>query len=136
MARYDKAVPGVGTHRAPVAAAWVTADLNKIFAVGLNASGQLVKGGGVSGIVGVLVVDKPKAVGEVVDYMNAGEIVEAALSDGTTPIAAGVTVYGIAASGLLSVTSTGNFPVGHTVEGGAVANTRLVVTVPKVGAAA
>jgi hypothetical protein len=127
MARYDKVVPGAGAHRAPLGVAWLAADLNKIFGVGLNSSGQLVKGAGTSGVIGVLVLDKAKAVGEIVDYMNAGEIVEAALSDGTTAIAAGVAVYVVPGTGLLSVASTGNIKIGHTAEGGVIANTRLVV---------
>lgn len=127
MARYDKVVPGVGAHRAPIGFNTVAGDLNKIFAVGLDANGRLLKGASVSGVVGLLVVDQMKVIGDIVDYMNFGEIVEAALSDGTTPIAAGVAVYAVPASGILSVTSTANIKVGHTVEGGAIANTRLVV---------
>jgi hypothetical protein len=129
VARYDKIVPGVGAHRAPMGFATVAGDLNKIFAVGLDINARLVKGAGQSGIVGLLVVDKAKVIGDIVDYVNFGEIVEAALSDGTTPIAGGTAVFAVPASGLLSVTATANVKVGHTVEGGAIANTRLVVSV-------
>jgi hypothetical protein len=136
MARYDKARPGTGTHRAPIGFTPVAGDLNKIFGVGLDANGRLIKGASVSGVIGVLVIDKIKAIGDIVDYMNSGEIVEAALSDGTTAIAAGVAVYVIPGSGLLSVASTGNIKIGHTVEGGVIANTRLVVAATNPAASA
>lgn len=129
MARYDKARPGTGVHRAPMGFNAVAGDLNKIFAVGLDSNGKLVKGDGNSGLVGVLVIDKLKVIGDIVDYMNFGEIVEAALSDGTTAIAAGTAVFAVPATGLLSVTATANKKIGHTVEGGTIANTRLVVAV-------
>jgi hypothetical protein len=129
MARYDKSVAGVGTHRAPIGFTPVAGDLNKIFAVGLDVNGRLVKGAGTTGVIGVLVIDKIKVIGDIVDYMNFGEIVEAALSDGTTPIAAGVAVYAVPATGLLSVVATANQHIGHTAEGGAIPNTRLVVAV-------
>ena len=129
MARYDKYNPKSGGFRAESAIAWTAADLNKIFAVGLNSSGRVTKGPGVAGLglIGVIVLTKAKAIGDVVDVMTAGEIVEAALSDGTTAIAAGVPVYAVAASGLLTVTATANIRVGYTVEGGSILNTRLIV---------
>jgi hypothetical protein len=128
MARYDKSVPGVGTHRAPVAAAWLAADLNKIFGVGLDVNGRLVKGGGQTDILGVLVVDKAKVIGDIVDVMTHGEIVEASLSDGTTAIAAGTKVFADDTTGLLGVAAgVGKKPIGYTVEGGSIPNTRLIV---------
>jgi hypothetical protein len=129
MARYDKYDPKSGGFRAEAAAAWVTADLGKIFAVGINSAGRAIKGPGVAGLglVGVVVVTKTKVIGEILDVMTAGEIVEAALSDGTTAIAAGVPVYAVAATGLLTVTATANIRVGYTIEGGTIANTRLIV---------
>ena len=127
MARYDKYNPKSGGFRAESAIAWVTADLNKIFGVGLNSAGRVVKGGGVTGVIGVVILTKARAIGDVIDVMTAGEIVEATLSDGTTAMAAGIPVYVIAASGLLAVASTGNIRVGWTVEGGNVLNTRLIV---------
>lgn len=130
MARYDKYDPKSGGFRAEAGAAWTAADLNKIFAVGLNGSGRVIKGASVTGIIGVVVVTKAKAIGEILDVMTSGEIVEAALSDGTTPLAAGINVWGVGASGILAVaTAVGNKRIGFTVEGGAIANTRLVVRV-------
>ena len=122
MSRYDKYDPKSGGFRAPVGAAVLAADLGKPFGVGLNSSGQVVKGSGVTGVIGLMINTKVKAVGEIVDVMTSGEVVEATLSDGTTPIAAGVAVYAIGASGLLAVASTGNMRLGFTVEG-----SRLIV---------
>jgi hypothetical protein len=130
VARYDKYGPRSGGFRAPIGFTPVAGDLNKIFAVGLDSSGRVVKGNGnLTTVVGVLVIDKIKVIGDIVDVMTDGEIVEAALSDGTTAIAAGVPVYAVPASGLLSVTPTANTKIGFTVEGGVIANTRLVVRV-------
>ena len=122
MARYDKYDPKAGGFRAPVAVAVTSADFGKPFGVGIDANGRVVKGAGTSGVVGVMINTKAKAVGDIVDVMTHGEIVEATLSDGTTAIAAGVPGYAVPASGLLSVTATANWRLGHTVEG-----TRLVV---------
>jgi len=131
VARYDKYDPVSGGFRAPSAIAWVEADLAKIFAVGLDTSGNVVKGGGNTGIIGVIVLTKAKAIGEIVDVMTSGEIVGAALSDGTTGLTAGTAYYGVIASGLLSATATANKKVGHTVEAG-----RLVVRVAATGTGA
>jgi hypothetical protein len=129
MARYDKYDPKSGGFRAEIGFAAVTADLNKIFGVGPNASGRMIKGGGQS-LAGVLVLTKTKAIGEVVDVMTHGEIVEATLSDGTTVIAAGVKVYADTTTGLLGVAAgIGKKPIGYTIEGGSAMNTRLVVRV-------
>lgn len=131
MARYDKYDPLSGGFRAPVAGAWASADLAKPFAVGLNASGQVVKGAGNSGILGVLIVTSVKAAGDIVDVMTHGEIVEATLADGTTALTAGTAYYGVPADGTLSATATANKKVGHTVEA-----TRLVVRVASAGTGA
>lgn len=121
-ARYDKYDPVSGGFRAPLAGNWVEADVAKIFAVGLDASGNVVKGAGNTGIIGVLVISKIMNAGDIVDVMTSGEITGAQLSDGTTALTAGTAYYGIPGSGLLSATATANKKVGHTVEA-----TRLVV---------
>jgi len=121
-ARYDKYNPVSGGFRAASAIAWVEADLAKIWAVGLDASGNVVKGAGNTGVVGVVVLTMAKGIGDILDVMTDGEIVGAALSDGTTAIAAGTAVYAVPGTGLLSVTATSNKKIGHTVEA-----TRLVV---------
>lgn len=131
MARYDKYDPVSGGFRAPLAAAMLVAEAGKAYAVGLNASGQVVKGAGNTGVVGVLIVNGAKAANDIVDVMTNGEIVEATLSDGTTAMTAGTAYYGVLADGTLSATATANKKVGHTVE-----LTRLVVRVAATGTGA
>lgn len=118
MARYDKYDPISGGFRAPLAADWSANDLNEVFAVGLNAAGQVVKGGGNSGIKGVLVLTKVLSAGKVVDVMTDGEIVEMDVNH--AGIVAGTSYFGSAA-GALNTTNT-DMPIGFTVEA-----TRLVV---------
>lgn len=115
-ARYDKYEPHAGGFRAPTDAALVEADVNKIFGVGLNSSGRVVKGAGQSGIIGVLVVPSKKAAGDIVDVMTGGEIVGATLSDGTTALDAGKMYYVDPTTGAVTATATGNVPIGFTVE--------------------
>lgn len=118
MARYDKYDPKSGGFRAPLNADWLDADVGIPFAVSLNASGKVVKGGTINNIRGVLVVDaKGKKANEIVDVMTAGEIV-----DVTSPVLAAGTVYGgTPASGVIATTAA-NAEIGFTVEA-----TRLVV---------
>lgn len=107
MSRYDKYDPMVGNFRAPLAAAWGTSEgLNKIFGVGLDTNGRVVKGAGNTGILGVLILTMARAAGEIVDIMTHGEIVEAALSDGTTGLTAGTTYFAAPATGLLTATES------------------------------
>lgn len=111
MARYDKYDPMVGGFRAPLAADWLPADLNKPVGVGHNASGEIVKGAGTSGIVGVLILTKARKASEIVDTMTAGEITEFGGDPGT--------VYFSDTAGVVSkVSAAGKTRVGHTVEGG------------------
>lgn len=125
-ARYDKYDPKSGGFRAPAGAAFVfnaseaSNDLGKVWAVGLNASGQVVKGAGASGIVGILVVTSPKAIKDIVDVMTNGEVADFTLHNGTAA-AVGQRYYGVAADGTFSTTATGT-PLGFTVEA-----TRLIV---------
>lgn len=97
MARYDKYEPFANGFRAVLAADFgytagvpdrAHADLGKPFAVGLNASGQLVKGAGVTGVKGVVIIDLPKSAGSVVDVMTSGEILEWETSAGVAGVAA------------------------------------------------
>lgn len=121
MARYDKYEPMTGGHRARLAAAWSGADLNKVFAVGLDANGRVVKGAGTTGVIGVLVLTIAKNAGDVVDVMQDGEIVEMNINH--AGITAGTKYFAAAADGTLNTTNT-NVAVGHTVEA-----TRLIVRV-------
>lgn len=123
MARYDKYEPFGGGFRAPLAADFPTADHGKIFGVGLNASGQVVKGAGVTGILGLLILTSRKRATEIVDVMTNGEIVEAALTAGTV-------YFADATTGVLGATGTGKTRSGFTVEAD-----RLVVRVAGIVAA-
>lgn len=145
MARYDKYDPISGGSRAKLNAA-LTLDGNGEFgpkAVSLNTSGKVVVGtAGGSGLFGILVKNAARGpagrfqtapfagtpnpyapigtqANDVVDVMHSGDIV--GLNEGTFP--AGRKVYATAA-GDLTLTSTGNFPIGWTVEAG-----RLVVRI-------
>jgi hypothetical protein len=137
MSRYDKYDPMVGGFRAPLLANWAYtasvpdkthADLNKIFAVGIDAAGKVSKlgSGATATFVGIMVLTLPKAAGEIVDIMTAGELVEVADAEiagaATGPglpvftdpaVATGVTTTSFVANGLY---------VGRFVEAG-----RLVV---------
>ena len=111
MANYDKYDPKAGGFRAALAADWAKADIKTVFGVGLNASGQVVKGAGNTGIVGVLVLTEDLKAGDVVDIMTAGEIVSFGGEHGKKYFAA-------AADGAVSSTSAaGAYSVGHTVRG-------------------
>lgn len=126
MARYDKYNPYGGGFRAPLAADWASADLGKPYAVGLNSSGQVVKGAGQSGVVGVLVLTKAYKAGTVVDVMTDGEIIEfapTATTPGSGSGAAGTSYFANASTGAISTTSTtGAHKIGFTAEG-----SRLIV---------
>lgn len=125
MANYDKYDPKAGGFRAPLHADWLKEDLKKVFGVGLNASGNLVKGAGNSGMVGVLVLTEALKAGDIVDPMTAGEIVDF----GGTP---GTVYYADPATGVVNATSApGKVRVGHTVKAD-----RLVVRFGGVVAAA
>lgn len=131
MARYDKYDSKMSGTRAFLAADWLAADLEKVVGVGLNASGQLVKGAGQSGIIGVLVLTRVvKAGREPVDPMKRGEIVEfdlvgkGAAQVAFAPAVPGQKFYVNATTGAVQTAATGGIYIGHTVEKG-----RLVVSV-------
>lgn len=129
MARYDKYDSKLSGTRAFLAADWLATDLEKVVGVGLNAAGQLVKGAGVSGIIGVLVLTRViKAGREPVDPMKRGEIVEFDTTGRERAAFAaavpGTKFYASATDGAVSATATGGIYIGHTVEKG-----RLVVSV-------
>lgn len=137
MARYDKYDPMSGGFRAPIAANFgytasapdkTHADLNKLFAVALNGSGQVVKfGSGATAFAGVMVLTRPMAAGDIVDVMTDGEIVELVDAEilAADTLGTGQALFGdvSTATGQLAATSaTGDFYVGRTVE-----STRLIV---------
>lgn len=125
MARYDKYDPKAGGFRAPLAADFLSANLNKVLGVGLDVNGRVVLGAGQSGIVGVLVLTKVLKAGDIADVMTDGECVEMA------GLAAGTVYFAAAADGTLAATApaagVNAARVGHTVEA-----TRLVVRVERV----
>lgn len=128
MSRIDKYEPLTGGHRAPLAAAWSSGDIGAVIGVGLNTSGQVVKGAGNTGIIGVVCLQKAYAAGTIVDVMQDGEMVEMA------SLAAGTNYYADGTTGALTATAptpagTNGVRVGYTVEA-----TRLVVRLENVQA--
>lgn len=113
MARYDKYDPMVGGFRAPLAADWEKGDVDALVGVGLNSQGQVVKGDGQSGVVGVLVLTKVRKAGEIVDVMTSGEVIEFSGSAGTVYTAAGADG---AVAALTDPATAGTYRVGNTVE--------------------
>lgn len=142
MARFDKSSPYNSTFRAHVAVNYPDADLGKIFGCGLDANGKVVKGAGVDGIVGVLIVtEKPGVVGPLrdvsrVDVMYSGEVTDFGPSDaGKVPGVdfgeAGLAYYSDAAGIITKTWAAGSTYIGHCVE-----PDRLIVKVNSVPAAA
>jgi hypothetical protein len=82
MARIDKYQPVAGGFRAPLNAAYTGAVA--AIGVGLNSSGRVVAGAGVTGIIGVVVSPYDKAARDIIDVMTAGEMVEFGGVAGTT----------------------------------------------------
>jgi single-stranded DNA-specific DHH superfamily exonuclease len=96
--------------------------------VALNGSGQIIRATTAAGCVGVIIVNSPMAIGEIVDVMTDGEIVELAAADlqaNTAPVI-GTRYFFDATAGRLTATppttATVGFYVGTTIEAG-----RLVV---------
>lgn len=100
MSRIDKYGPKTGGFRAPLNFAvnstsgpsGVT-DLNRVLVVALNGSGRVIKATTAATAVGVICVGSPKAVGDPVDVMTSGEIVELAAADLQTGSPAAGTKY-------------------------------------------
>lgn len=125
MSRIDKYEPMGGGFRAPLNAAIAAADVGKVQGVSLNASGRVVVGGAAAaiGIKGVICPVRAMAVGDIVDVMTDGEIVEFTQTDGTASVA-GTDYFAVFGTGAINTTALNNQYVGHTVEVG-----RLVVRV-------
>jgi hypothetical protein len=136
VSRYDKYSPRAGGFRAKLNAAWNAtsgpagvSDLNRIIVVELNASGRLIKATSAVTACGIVVLTGPKAAGDVVDVMTAGEVVEVDGNDvqgGVAPTAGQRFFFDATASRLALVAApvagTNYFLVGRVVEA-----TRLVV---------
>ena len=137
MARYDKYEPKSGGFRAALAAAWTTtsgpssaSDIGVLRAVGLNASGQVVRASDTVPCRGVIVLTRPMSAGDIVDVMTDGEVVELATTDVGGAPAAGTPYYAHTAAGAVAgnvfATAASNTYIGHTVEA-----SRLVVRVAR-----
>lgn len=122
MPRFDKYDGKVGGFRAVLDVATVAADTGKVWAVGLNATGRVVKGAGVTGIVGVICPVRIMTAGERIDVMTDGEIADFTLQNGAAAAAA-TRYFGVAADGTFNTTNTGT-RLGWTVEAA-----RLIVRV-------
>lgn len=143
IARYDKYHPVAGGFRAPLAAALTptsgASSANQVgipLGVGLNSSGRVVVGAGATGIVGVIVADQNKAVGDIIDVMTAGEIVDLDEDD----FDPGASYYADGTTGVLSTTAPAEGEngvragrtVGDTSPTTGVIRSRLVVRVQDV----
>jgi hypothetical protein len=141
MSRYDKYDPVSGGFRAPSNFAWTATsgpasvtDLGRIIVVALNGSGRVIKATTAVSAVGVVIANGPVAVGDILDVMTSGEIVELAAVDlqSGSP-AAGTKYYFDATASRLATTAPVaaaiGFYVGTTVEA-----TRLVVRAGLAGA--
>lgn len=136
MSRYDKYDPKDGGFRAPLNAAWTATsgpssvtDLNRILVVALNGTGKIIKATTALMAVGIVIVTKAMAAGEIVDVMTDGEIAELDLNDlqaATAPVAGTKYYLDTTAARLVAnaapTAGTNYFYVGTTVEA-----TRLVV---------
>lgn len=136
MSRYDKYNPVSGGFRAKLNAAWnatsgpsSVTDLNRIIVVELNSSGRLIKATSALTACGIVILTGPKAAGDVVDVMTAGEVVEVDGNDvqgGVAPAAGERFFFDATASRLAKVAAptagTNYLLVGRTVEA-----TRLIV---------
>jgi len=110
MARVDKTDSAVGVVRGTLAADIAQADWGKPLGVGINAAGLTVRGGGQSGVIGVLIADKTNyKAGTRADMFVLADIVECA---GLVP---GQKYFADATTGVISTTNTGAY-VGFTVE--------------------
>lgn len=142
MPRYDKYEPYAGGFRAVLAADFGYtggvpdrnhADLGKAFAIGLDAQGRIVKGAGVTGIKGVMVLTLPHSAGQVADVMTDGEILEWATTAGVAGVA-GTNYYGTITTGAVvagtgaggATIPAGTVPLGWTAEVTATKGARFI----------
>lgn len=142
MSRIDKTNSAIGVFRAPSNIAWnatsgpsgVT-DLDRVIVVALNGSGRIIKATTAVSAVGIVIAHKPFAVGDPIDVITNGEVVELSAADiqGATNPTAGTKYYFDATASRLSATApiaaNIGFYVGTTVEAG-----RLVVRCGQAGA--
>jgi hypothetical protein len=118
VGRFDQVEPHVSAFRARLLANWLEADVGVVRAVSLNGSGLVVKGNpaGSSGLKGVVALGKIRNAGHPVDVMQLGEILDITAAEVTGTRVAGANVYAVRATGLLTMSASGNVYVGHLVE--------------------
>lgn len=110
MARMDKTDSTVGVTRGTLAANLPEADNNTLVPVGLDANGKVVKGAGISGVIGVTIPGpETRLAGKRVDIFRLGEAVDL----GAGFIAG--TKYYATTTGTVNTTNTGTY-IGFTVE--------------------
>ena len=119
MARVDKTESAVGVVRGTNAADWAEADFNKIIGVGLNADGLTVRGGGQTGIIGVVIPDRTnRKAGARSDIFVLAEII----LDEDETLAAATVLYSTPTGDIVTDAAAGaNTRVGYTIEGDRVA---------------
>ncbi len=127
MARFDKYDPVSGGFRAVLNAAIASADVGKLFAVAINGSNRVIRTAipATADIIGVICAVRPMAVGEVVDVMTHGEIVECLETAGTA-FTDGAKVYGHT-DGTVDDTAATSKYIGQVVEAQGTAGKRIVV---------
>lgn len=124
MPRFDKVEPKGGSFRAVLAFAIAAVDVGTVVGVGLDVNGKVVEGAGQTGVLAVICPSSPASIGDPIDCMTDGEIVD------MTGLAAGTVYYAGAAAGALGavapVAGVNAARVGYTVEAW-----RLVVRVSR-----
>lgn len=110
MSRIDKTESAIGVTRGTWAADVDPADYDKVIGVGIDAQGNVVKGAGQTGIIGVCIPTKvARKAGDRCDiFGNGSEVVE------VPGLAAGTKYYATAA-GELGIVAADTY-VGYTVE--------------------
>ncbi len=122
MSRIDKYEPNVGGFRAPIGFNTTAAQMGVAFGVGLDVNGRVQLGGANTGIKGVMVNTSAKSVGDIVDIMTFGELVE-------FPGVPGTNYFSVLADGTITTAADtgGTTPIPNTFVGHTVEATRLVV---------
>lgn len=109
MARIDKYQPESGGFRALLGFTPVTGDLSKIIPVEIDSNGVAIKCVAAK-CTGVVCMDELLALGDAVDIMTDGEIVD------VTPALVSGTDYYAAAAGTYGTTSTSATFIGEAIE--------------------
>lgn len=122
--RFDKVAPGVGNFRGTLKSDWTSGDWDIARGVGIDANGLTEKGASVSGLLGLVIVDKTTRFAKSrIDIMQVGEIVDLGVG-----FAAGQLVYVDKTSGVLSaVAGNAAAPANSILVGPVMDDLRLVV---------